>query len=124
PMNFIPVCKGYSPHQCQLCRIVVSYDIGSARISVLQCINRDCKCRYSKDVSHGKNNLVKKEKKHFNNALKLYSAKAPITQTLRYFGKVNLAENPMAAGSKFISDIRFNSGFQSSEMFIGTLANL
>ena len=41
-----------------------------------------------------------------------------------HFEKVNLAEKPMAAGSKLISEIRFNSGFQSSEILIGTLANL
>jgi len=49
---------------------------------------------------------------------------AKVYRPLFYLGKVNLAENPIAAGSKLISDMRFSSGFQSSEMLMGTLANL
>ena len=41
-----------------------------------------------------------------------------------YFPKVNLAENPIAAGSKLMSVTKFNSGFQSREILIGMLANL
>ena len=37
---------------------------------------------------------------------------------------VNRMEKPIAAGSKLILSIIFNSGFQSSERFNGRLANL
>ena len=41
-----------------------------------------------------------------------------------YLLKVNLAVKPIAAGSKLISLTIFNSGFQSSDILSGILANL
>lgn len=43
---------------------------------------------------------------------------------IAYFPNVNRAVKPMAAGSKLISLTILSSGFQSSEMFKGALANL
>ena len=53
-----------------------------------------------------------------------YKLQVYLSVIVYYFPNVKRAEKPMAAGSKFISDTRFNSGFQSNEILSGMLANL